>query len=301
MRRLTAILQSLLRSGLHGIRSSPVTSSIAILTIAVALVLAGGFALLVSNMSGVLERFGEELQVVAYLEEGLGEAEARSLSQSLSTVEGVESVRLVTKREALERFRQTTDGAALLDGLEGNPLPASIELRLAESQRTPEGLAVVVAAVSGLPGVTELAHGQDWVEGYARFVSLVRVGAVALGLVLAVAALMIVANTIRLAVYAREDEIEIMALVGASRSFVRVPFLIEGTVQGAIGGAVAVGLLYGVYVLALPQLAYGLELVLGNVSPHFFGATGSLSLVAAGGGLGLLGSAMALMGWRSAS
>jgi cell division transport system permease protein len=299
--RAIAILTSLLRSGLHGLRSSPVTSTVAIVTISVALVLAGGFALLVTNMGGVLQRFGEELQVVAYLEEGVDERAAQTLVERAGTVEGVASVRLVTKEEALRRFRETTGGGALLDGLDANPLPASIELAIEEDSRTPEGLQIVVSSLSGLPGVAELAHGQEWVEGYARFVALVRAAAVGLGLVLGIAALMIVANTIRLAVYAREDEIEIMALVGASRSYVRIPFLIEGTLQGAIGGALAVGLLYGGYVLALPRLEYGLELVMGNVSPHFFGASGSFAVVAAGGGLGLLGSIMALVGWRSAS
>jgi len=299
--RPLAILLSLGRSGLHGLRSSPVTSSIAVLTIAVALVLAGGFALLVLNMGGVLERFGEDLQVVAYLDEDLSQFAVQELVASVRGVEGVADVLLVTKDDALERFRAMAGGAALLDGLDANPLPTSIELRLEKENRTPEGLAVIVSALSELPGVSELAHGQDWVEAYARFVALVRAVAVGLGLVLAIAALMIVANTIRLAVYAREDEIEIKALVGASRTYVRIPFLIEGTVQGAIGGALALSLLYAVHVLALPQLEYGLELVLGNVSLEFFGASGALALVGFGSGLGLLGSATALLGWRSAA
>ena len=114
-----------------------------------------------------------------------------------------------------------------------------------------------------------------WVEGYARFAALVRAGALVLGIVLGVAALMIVANTIRLAVYAREDEIEILALVGASRSFIRIPFLVEGTLQGALGGSLAVGLLYLGYLLLVPRLEYGLELLLGNTSPHFFSPGGA--------------------------
>jgi cell division transport system permease protein len=299
--RLGSIVLSLLRSGVRGLLASPVTSAVAVLTIAVALVLAGGFGLLVMNMGGVLERFGQELQVVAYLDDGLDAKATRDLAAKVATVEGVTTVRLVSKEEALERLQETTGGGALLEGLEDNPLPASIEVKLADDRRTPEGVAVVVAALTGLPGIQELAHGQEWVEGYARFVSLVRAAAVGLGLILGVAALMIVANTIRLAVYAREDEIEIMALVGASRSYVRIPFLIEGTVQGAIGGALAVALLYGVWIVALPQLEYGLELVLGSTTPDFFGATGSLALVGAGSGLGLLGSTLALLGWRSSS
>lgn len=301
MRRFFAIALTLLRSGIHGLRSSPVTSAVAILTIAVALLLGGAFGLLVANMGDVLERFGEELQVVAYLDEGLSPEAQHSLTKSAATVEGVATARLVTKEEALERFRESMDGGALLEGLDENPLPASIEVSLVPAHRTPEGIAIVVTALSGLPGIAELAHGQEWVEGYARFTSLVRAGALALGLVLAVAALMIVANTIRLAVYAREDELEILSLVGASRTFIRIPFLIEGTLQGALGGAIALGLLFAGFEAVLPRIEYGLELLLGNSQPHFFSSTGSAFLVVAGSALGLLGSITALLGWRTGS
>lgn len=298
MRRVVAIALALCRSAVGGLRATPVTTGVAVFTIAAALLLAGGFGLLVANMGDLLARFGQELQVVAYLEEGLEGEELRALAASASTVEGVASVRIVSKQEALERFRETAGGAELLEGLEDNPLPASLELALLPEQRTPEGIAIVVAALSGLPGITELAHGQEWVEGYARFASLVRAGALGLGIVLGIAALMIVANTIRLAVYSREDELEILALVGASRSFVRIPFLLEGTLQGAIGGALAVGLLYLAFVALVPRLEYGLELVLGNASPRFFSSGQTLAVVVAGGALGLLGSLTAVMSWR---
>ena len=136
-------------------------------------------------------------------------------------------------------------------------------------------------------------------EGYARFTSLVRAGAGTLAIVLGLAALMIVANTIRLALFAREDELEILGLVGASRSFVRIPFLIEGSVQGALGGALAVGVLFAVFQGVLPQLEYGLAMVLGSASPRFFSPGQALGLVFAGGGLGLVGSITALAGWRA--
>lgn len=299
--RSGVIALSLGRSALRGLRASPVTTSIAVLTIAAALVLAGGFGLLVTNMGDLLARFGAELHVVAYLEAGLGDDELRALAASVSTVEGVEDVKIVSKAEALDRFRESVGGAALLEGLADNPLPASLEVALQPRDRTPEGVAIVVDALSGLPGISELAHGQEWVEGYVRFASLVRAGSLGLGLILAVAALMIVANTIRLAVYSREDESEILLLVGASRSFVRIPFLLEGALQGAIGGALAVGLLYLGFVVFLPGLEYGLEFVLGNTAPHFFSSGQAMALILAGGGLGLLGSLTAVLGGRPAS
>ena len=133
-----------------------------------------------------------------------------------------------------------------------------------------------------------------------RTVALVRAAGLGIGGVLALAAVLIVSNTIRLAVYARRDEIEILLLVGGSRSFVSIPFLLEGLVQGLTGGALALGALYGVYQLLLPSLQGGLTFLLGNATPGFLGAEGALWLLVAGASLGVLGSAAALaQGWRS--
>ena len=106
---------------------------------------------------------------------------------------------------------------------------------------------------------------------------------------------------IRLTVYAREDELDILDLVGASRTFVRVPFLLEGTIQGLLGGLLALAILLATYELLLPQLRYGLELLLGKAELGFFTAGESILLVAAGALLGLLGSITAMVGWRGTS
>jgi cell division transport system permease protein len=210
----------------------------------------------------------------------------------------VAQVTLVTPEQALERFRTSLGGGELLEGVEGNPLPASLELELDESSRTTEGIAVVAASLDGLSGVDELAHGQEWIEGYARALGLARSGGTLLGVVLAGAALLIVANTIRLAVYAREDEIEILTLVGAGRLFLRTPFLLEGALQGALGGALALLLLYVAFRSWLPQIELGLAMFLGQSAPRFFAGADALGLVAVGAALGLAGSAFAMLGWR---
>ncbi|MGH0030993.1 MAG: cell division protein FtsX, partial [Myxococcota bacterium] len=164
-----------LRSALRGIAASPATSAVAVATIGVTLVLVGSFLLLVSNMERMLDQFGDALHVTVFLENGIDDDLQRGLAARAAAVEGVESVRLVTPEEALERFRQGVGrGAALLEGLSENPLPASLEITLAPEQRSAEGLGRVVAALDGAPGVEDLSSGQDWVEGYLRGISLVR-------------------------------------------------------------------------------------------------------------------------------
>ncbi len=285
----------------RGLVASPVTSAVSVGTIGVSLVLVGVFALTLRNMEELLERFGDDLRVTAYLTEGLADAERGRLASLAETVEGVESVRLVSKHEAMERFREGVGrGTALLDGLGENPLPASLEITLVPEQRTPAGMARVVEALSGLPGIGDLASGQDWVEGYLRFLALIRGLGTGLGLIVVVATLLIVANTIRLAVYARRDELEILSLVGASRSFVSTPFLLEGLLQGGIGGVLALALLFGLFRLVLPGFELGLELLLGGAAPRFFSGAEAVWLVAGGASLGLLGSGAALVGdWRA--
>jgi cell division transport system permease protein len=290
-----------LANAFRGVRQASTTSLLAVLTIGVVLVLIGSASLLVENMTGILDEFGAELQLTAYLDESLDSAELASLAERVGAAPGVESVEVVTKDEALERFERIAGSSELLAGLEENPLPASLEIHLLPEARTAEAMTILREALDGLPGIDDLAHGQEWVEGYARALSLVRGGALGIGLVLGLAALLIVANTIRLAFYSRQDELDILALVGASRTFVRVPFLLEGTLQGLLGGVVALTIIYGAYELILPQVRFGLELVVGRAELRFFSKGEALQLIGAGAGLGLLGSITALVGWRGES
>ncbi|MFV1977848.1 MAG: cell division protein FtsX [Myxococcota bacterium] len=287
------------RTAIRGIASSPVTSGILVVTIGVTLVLVGAFALLLRNMEELLDQFGDDLRVTAYLEFDVSGEALRALTDRVLAIPGVEDVEALSQDEALERFRASVgSGSALLDGLDINPLPASLEISLRSDRRSAEGMEAVANAIEGLEGVESLSSGRDWVEGYLRAVALVRGVGVGLGIILALATLLIVANTIRLGVFARRDELEILSLVGASRPFVQTPFLLEGLVQGAAGGALALGLLYALFRLVLPGFEFGLELLVGT-APRFFSSCEALILVAGGAGLGLFGSAAALSGgWR---
>jgi len=268
-----------------------------VVTITVTLILAGAFALVVKNMQGLLERIGEDVTVTAYLDEGLADQDRAALAARVRTVEGVQEVVSVSKDEARQRFERAGQGRAdLLQALGENPLPASLEISLAPDRRNAEGVRVVMESLRGLPGITELANAQDWVQGYAGALSLLRAVGFGLGIMLALATLLIVSNTIRLAVYARRDEIEILTLVGASRTFVAIPFLLEGALQGAVGGALAVAALAGLYRLALPSFGSALTLVFGDSPPSFFSASQMIALIAAGALLGVVSSAASLAG-----
>jgi cell division transport system permease protein len=301
MKGLLAQLRHFVRSAWLGLRSSPLPSAVAVVTIAVSLFLIGLFALLLANMGGILERFGREVRLTVYVAEGLGADGERALLQRVRREPGVERAEPVSKQDALERFRRRLGGdAALLEGLEENPLPASIEVDLVPAERSAAGLASLSARLAALPGAAEVSHGHAWVEGYARALSLLRAAAFAIGGVLALAALVIVTNTIRLAVYARRDEIDILMLVGATRTFVSIPFLLEGLVQGVLGGLLALALVYGVFSLLGGPLQGAFTFLLGHATPAFLGSGARAVLVAGGAALGVIGSAAALLqGLRS--
>jgi cell division transport system permease protein len=298
VKRLGVIVAVLLRTAARGLQTSPLPSALASATIAIALTLVGAFTLVLGNMDGLVERFSEELHVVVYLDSELAEAAQVELRERVAALSGVESVALISREQALERLRSTLGGGELIAGLDHNPLPPSLEVELLPEARTERGVADVVAILQGLEGVDELAHGHEWIEGYARFAALARTVGVVLGVVLAGAALLIVANTIRLAVYAREDEIEILSLVGAGRVFQRGPFILEGLAEGTAGGLAALGVLYLAFQALLPQLEFGLSLVVGGSAPEFFAAGQALGLVATGALLGGAGSGFALIGFR---
>ncbi|MDJ0866505.1 MAG: permease-like cell division protein FtsX [Myxococcota bacterium] len=294
-----SLVRYFLRAALRGLRASSVTSAVCIATIAVALVPVGGLWIVTTNMERLLDQFGRDLRVTAFLAPGLPDEEVRELAARAETVEGVAAVELVTREEALERFRTRLGESGLLDALDENPLPASLEIELAPAHRTAEGMRRVVGSLDGLPGLEELIGGAAWIEGYARALSLVRGGALGLGAVLGFATLLIVTNTIRLAVYARRDELDILALVGASRPFMGTPFLIEGAAQGALGGLIGLALLFAAFHATVPTVGDALELFLGWSDPVFLSLARSAVLVAGGAGFGIVGALAAVLGSRA--
>lgn len=291
-----AQLRSALVNTSQGLRANPLTSVVAAATIGVCLFLVGAFAVLVANMESILARFGEELHVVAYLAPDIPQQQRDALMERALAQPGVETVEYVSAEEAAARFRRTQpERAALLDGIDESPLPPSLELRLGPAHRSAERVGEIAAALSALPGVAEIGGGNEWIEGYAQAVALIRGIGLAIGIVLGLATLLIVGSTIRLSIYARRDELEILRLVGASPTYLASPFLLEGLVEGLCGGVLGLAALFAAFQGLAPMLRGGLTLLIGDTTPEFLSAAGALWLIAAGAGLGVAGSAAALL------
>lgn len=280
---------------MRGLAASVPTSSVAVVAMALTLVLAGAFALVLGNMQGLVERVGDELTLSAYLAPDLDDAARTDAARRAAGIDGVLAAEPVSEDEALARLPERTglpaETAALLDE---NPLPASIDVRLLPGSRSAGEIARIRSALETIPGVTDVSAGDDWVPAYERARGFVRSVGATIGLVLALATLVIVASTVRLTLLARRDELEILSLVGASRTLMRLPFLLEGCAQGAAAGFLALAMLRGLFLLAQPAVDAELAFIVGSGGTAFFSVTQGIALVVAGALLGLLGAAVSV-------
>ncbi len=278
-------LQSLWRSRLIG--------ALSVGTIAVSLFVVGAFLAVAASLSEVVERWTQKVQVTFYLEDNLEDRIRKSLEDRLKGDPAVESVELVSRAQALARFKSLfRDLSTLPDDLGQNPFPASFEVTLRSGHHSREEVTRLVAAYESAPGVEEAQYDLLWIERLATAVRLVRGAGALLGGILVLAGVFTISNVIRLTIYARQDELDIMRLVGATRAYVKGPFVVEGMLQGGVGGLLAVGLL-ALALRVLSRDAAAASELLGRtaitVSPAL-----AFALVAGGMAVGVAGSLMSL-------
>jgi cell division transport system permease protein len=205
----------------------------------------------------------------------------------------VASTRHISSKQAYDRLKESLGNrSSLLEGVERDFLPASIELGLQQARS--EEIRPILALLKTSPIVEEVDHVGRWVSRLGALASLLRFAGLAIALIVCLACLYIVGSTIRLGVFARRDEIEILKLVGATNRFVRAPFLIEGTLQGLAGAAVACALLYVIFQLAAPRVEELMAAALSRVELSFLTPIQLVCGVGAGALLGLLGSRLAV-------
>jgi cell division transport system permease protein len=276
-------LTNLRRSGWGGIAS--------IGTIAVSFVIVGIFFIITGNLSALVAEWKEQFQVTVFLEDGITAEQLNLLRKRIQSERAVKGVTYTSKAEALQQFKRELAGKeSLLEGLGENPIPASLQLRIHEPYQTPEALKQFTASLARLEGVEDVLYGQEWVDRVSAAVRMLRLLGMSVGLALGLASLLIVSNTIRLTVYARSEEIEIMRLVGASRLHIRAPFLLEGMIQGTLGAGLALLLLYGAYRATLWQLQLSPGQIFGMGVGSFLDPQLAATIVLAGAGVGAFGS-----------
>lgn len=291
---LEAVRYFFLRA-LRNMRQWPFLCSAAILTMAVSLATIATFFLIVVNIEQLAARWTQEIQVIAYLQSAPSPRELPELINKMEQIVGVEQVTYVAPQEAMERFRERLgEDAALLQGVRPDLLPASFELGLRPEYRSQQGIGVIIEQLESLIPVDDLRYGQTWLERFNNFISMLRFVGAFLGGFLLFATLFIVANTIRLTLYARRDELEIMALVGATMRFIKIPFILEGAIQGFVGGLLSLVFLSVSFSLIISRGLNAFWLTPVDFDLLFLTANQQLLLVLAGVVLGVLGSLSSL-------
>lgn len=283
---LAEALRDLRRAGRLGVS--------AILLIALSLGALGGFWLLSLNLGRAIVHWRERVRLVAYLKQEPAASQLDDFLHQIESVSGVQRVRYVSKEEALRSLKQILGAQAdVTERLPRNPLPASVEVTPDAATATPEGTRALAQRLAAIPNVDEVQGGVQWVEGLAHFQRLFQFVGLGVGAVLALAAILTVTTATTLVLHLRRDEMEIMRLVGAAESVIRLPRVLQGMVQGLVAAAVALGALEALYVVAAPRLEPLLSLTLGLDRAVFFSIPQVVLLVTGGALLGCVGGLLA--------
>ena len=218
----------------------------AIFTVALSLSLLGGVMVFSEMMSKTVRSWERIVEVDVFLREDITPEQTKALEQEISAMPEVRRYEYVSKDEALQEFKDlNSESPALVENIEKDALPASYRIRLKNPNRAEE----VSVRLEGQPGVEEINFGGDDVKKLLTLTTFIRRVVFAVVVIILAAAALLIANTIRLAVFARRKEIAIMKLVGATNWFVRVPFIFEGMVEGAMGAFVAGGFIIAIKLL----------------------------------------------------
>jgi cell division transport system permease protein len=275
-------------------------SLLAVLTIASGLFILGLFLIVTTNAGRLVQRWTDAAELSVFLRDDVTAEQLGAIEDAVDR-SGIAARReYISKDEARRRFRRDyRDLAVSADSLEMNPFPASVEVRLRAEHSEGDALESLAAKLSATPGVADVRFDRRWLQRLLGAMTLLRGASVFLVAVLAVAAALTVANVIRLAAYARRDEIEIMQLVGAPAAYVRGPFIAEGVIQGGAGALLGLVLLWIAFAVLSARFGRMASESFGLESLAFLPAGLTVSILAGGMALGCLGGFVAARSVRT--
>jgi cell division transport system permease protein len=234
-------LQNVMRRTFQNMMGNLFPNLITIGIIAISMLIFSTFTLLAFNLTNFLKIWEDKIEVIAYLKRGTPTSEVDPLLKKTRLLEGVEVVRYVSPYDAMA-FMETKLGRQknLLEGIQPAVLPPSFEIQMKKEYRNSTKMKEVVTQLKKIPQFEEIQYGQEWVETFSVLVHILRLTQWILGGLLLIAIVFITSNTLQLTIASRREEIEVMHWVGASPGFIRVPFYLEGLIQGLLGGGLAI-------------------------------------------------------------
>ncbi|MBI5476836.1 MAG: ABC transporter permease [Ignavibacteriales bacterium] len=277
----------ILKEGIAGFGRAKLASIGSIITIVISLLLVGIFYVVSTNTSKLVEGIRQRVELEAFLEEPISRIRISEIERQLKSIEGIEQVKFISKDEAANIFKDQF-GEDINNVLDFNPLPPSFKIFLMEGFRTRDKAEGIHKKIMEIKGIQNIAYRRELLEFLDQRVKMLYSIGLALGVLLAISAAFLVSNTIRLTIYAKRKSVQTMKLVGATRFFVRAPFIVEGILQGLVGGVMAALIIY--YLLTMAAGFVSQELV------DFLQVGASFYLIIITGGifLGFFGSAISV-------
>ena len=276
-------LRYVLREGFSGFKRAKLSMFAAVFTICVSLLLLSFFAILFLNANNVVNSLREKVEMEAFLNDQLSSDKITEVKGLVEMLDGVREVHFVSKEEAAKIFQQEF-GEDIYKILNFNPLPASLKIFLKEGYKTAKGAESIVQQVKSLKGVDDVIYRKQLLEMLDERAMLFLWITLGVGIFITLSSVILVANTIRLAIYAKRKIIQTMKLIGATRGFIRLPFLLEGFLQGVLGGLIAAGIVFVLFNYLEQWLTVSLSEFV-QVQPYYYSI-----IVGIGCLLGLFGS-----------
>ena len=233
----------LIKEGIRGIFKHGFMSFAAICVTVACLLIVGSFSLLMYNVNIMVEDLNQTNEVLAYVDSTLSEAEAKSIGTKINMIENVLQSDFISREEALQKFVSDHQEDEAFSGVEADDLRHRFRIILEDNAKIKE----TSATIEDLPGVVKVRAEYELAEGFSTLQQVLHLVSYAIIAVLLAVSLLIISNTVKLAMYDRKDEISIMKMVGATNGFIRLPFVVEGFTLGMVGAALAFGMEWGLY------------------------------------------------------
>ncbi len=281
------------REAATSLRRGGASNALAVVTIALALFVFGAFLLAIASFDRLMTEWSTSAQMSLYLRDDVSADQRAAIESTLADSGLVQRRDFISKADAARRFRRDfPDLAGAADSLATNPLPASYELQLRGTEAAGPNVERLARSVAQLAGVSDVRYDRQWLERLARVAAALRLIGFGLAAALAIAAGLTAAAVVRLAMAGRQDEVEIMTLVGAPLSAIRGPFVLEGVLQGGIGAVAALAALRAVYQLARVRVLAGIP-GLDAAAIRFLSPMSVIAIVVGGLVVGCLGGLIA--------
>ncbi len=220
-------------------------NTVTVITIALSVLIFSSFMLFCLNADNLIRLWMRDMHIMVYMKAGTPRKDMDRTALTIRQIGDVREVRFVSRDEALKRFRtQLANQSALLDHIKENPLPDAFEVYIAESPRSWEKIEPVARQIIPMPSVEQVEYGSRWLGKTVHILNMLRLTGYGLGGIFFLAVVFFVANTIRLILYSRRQEVEIMRLVGASEGFIKDPLYLQSLILGLTGGGAGLGILF---------------------------------------------------------